>query len=402
MASVVERHEATVEECDVLVVGARPAGTATATFLARSGLRVIVLDRSQPGTDTLSTHALTRTAMLVLGRLGVTAELIDKSTPAIRNTTFHFGSEIVSVDIAARDGIDALYAPRRTILDPAVSAAATGAGASVRYGSTVKSLVKDQTGRVRGVSYVDGKADKERIISASLVVGADGVRSIVARQVGAETYWSRPEATAMIYSYFSNPGIVGYHWAYNVNATAGLIPTNGEQLCVWVGTPSERFMDSLRGDPKAAFDLLLNEAAPEFADTFNSGRSTERFFGYAGQPSYLRQSFGPGWALVGDAGYFKDPLTAHGITDALSDAESLAAAIVDSVASNSDEPLGAYQHRRDELGVGFASITCDIASYNWDIDRIKELVRDEGRLLAKEAHARREPIRPGRPHHPDS
>ena len=399
MASVTQEHEAVGEECDVVVVGARPAGAATATLLARSGLRVIVLDRSQPGTDTLSTHALTRTAMLVLERLGLTAELIDKGTPPIRNTTFHFGAETVSLDMAARDGIDALYAPRRTILDPIISASASSAGADVRYGSTVKSLVKDETGRVRGVSFVDAEADRERTISASLVVGADGVRSIVARQVEADTYWSRPEATAMIYSYFSNPGILGYHWAYNVNATAGLIPTNGEQLCVWVGTPSARFMESLRGDPKAAFDLLLNEAAPEFTETFSSAKSTERFLGYAGQPSYMRQSCGPGWALVGDAGYFKDPLTAHGITDALSDAESLAAAIVESLASNTDEPLRAYQDRRDELGVDFASITSDIASYNWDINRIKELVRDEGRLLAKEAHARREPIRPGQPRH---
>jgi 2-polyprenyl-6-methoxyphenol hydroxylase-like FAD-dependent oxidoreductase len=370
---------------DVVVVGARVAGAATALLLARAGLRVLVVDRGRPGADTLSTHALTRGGVIQLHRWGVLDAVIGSGTPPVTRTTFHYGAESVAIDLEPRDGIDALYAPRRTVLDPILVEAALDAGADIHHGCKVVSLLRDESGGVNGVDYVDLESDSAHRTQAAMTVGADGVRSIVARECSSTTTWSGPEAGAMLYGYFPDPGIDGYHWCYRPRATAGVIPTNDQQVCMWVGTSSERFNNELRGDPAAAFALLSSEAAPEFSEAINPQTVDGRLFGYAGQPSYLRQPWGRGWALVGDSGYFKDPLTAHGITDALRDAELLAVAIIEHLTSDETNPLAAYQARRDQLSADFADVTNRIASYAWDIDEIKALVREEGHLLAEEA-----------------
>src|SRR4051812_2868203 len=133
---------------DAVIVGARAAGAATALLLARAGLDVLVLDRSRYGDDTLSTHALMRGAVLQLHRWGLLSQIVDAGTPAVRRTTFHVGEERTSVDIGKSHGVDALYAPRRTVLDPVLADAATAAGAEIRYNSTVIALRRDAAGRV--------------------------------------------------------------------------------------------------------------------------------------------------------------------------------------------------------------------------------------------------------------
>src|SRR5215467_4411875 len=102
---------------DAVVVGARAAGAATAMLLARRGLRVLAVDRGAYGSDTLSTHALMRAGVLQLARLGVLAGVLDSNTPAVRRTVFHYDGETVDVPIKPRDGVPALFAPRRTLLD---------------------------------------------------------------------------------------------------------------------------------------------------------------------------------------------------------------------------------------------------------------------------------------------
>ncbi len=375
------------ERYDVVVVGARVAGAATALLVAREGLRVLVLDRGRPGSDTLSTHALTRGGVGQLGRWGVLDKVIAAGTPPIRRTTFHYGDEPIVVDIGARDGVDALYAPRRTVLDALLVDAARSAGSDVCHGCQVTALLRDDEGRVTGCSFTDAQTSSVHSVQAKITVGADGPRSIVARQTEAATYRSSSEAGAMLYGHFPDPGVDGYHWFYRPNATAGIIPTNDDQVCTWAGTSSVRFMSELRGNPTDAFTQLLGEAAPGFVDVFGPESAEHRLFSYPGRPSHMRQSWGPGWALVGDAGYFKDPLTAHGITDALRDAELLARALAASIGSGDPEPLANYQDERDELSMDFARVTAGIASYDWDMTGIKALVREEGRLLAAESQA---------------
>src|SRR5262245_25194134 len=128
---------------DAIIVGARVAGAATAMLLARAGMRVLVVERSAPGSDTLSTHALMRAGVMQLHRWGVLDRVVKAGTPPIRKTTFHYGSEVFSVAIKERDGVDALYAPRRTVLDAALAGAAREAGADVVHRATVTGLLYD-------------------------------------------------------------------------------------------------------------------------------------------------------------------------------------------------------------------------------------------------------------------
>jgi flavin-dependent dehydrogenase len=116
---------------------------------------------------------------------------------------------------------------------------------------------------------------------------------------------------------------------------------------------------------------VLSECAPDLARQLSAATPSERFRGHPGHPGVMRQSHGPGWALVGDAGYFKDPITAHGISDALRDAEYLARA----VERGSDEALADYQATRDELSRELFDVTDAIASFDWDLESVKPMHR---------------------------
>jgi 2-polyprenyl-6-methoxyphenol hydroxylase-like FAD-dependent oxidoreductase len=352
---------------DVIVVGARCAGAATAMLLARRGLKVAALDRTAHGSDTLSTHALMRGAVLQLHRWGVLHAVRATGTPAIRRTVFHYGSELVDVAIKPRDGIDSLLAPRRTVLDAVLADAAVESGVDVVRGVRVRDLVREEEGRVSGVVAED-PSGTQLALRASLVIGADGRRSLVARQAGAETMRTGRHHTGVIYGYWDGLPQDGYHWYYESGASAGIIPTNDGLTCVFASMPPERFQ-GVRGDLEAGYLEVLAEAAPEVATAVGGARRVGNLFGFPGVPGFLRRSHGPGWALVGDAGYFKDPLTAHGITDALRDAELLA----DAVAEDTDEALAAYQVRRDELSETFFETTDRVASFQWDLPTVQAL-----------------------------
>src|SRR5919202_5966716 len=126
-----------------LVVGARCAGAATAMLMARRGMKVLVIDRAAYGADTMSTHALMRGAVLQLHRWGVLPRLREMATPPVRSTSFHYGDEApVRIEIRPADGVDALYAPRRTVLDSILADAAAEAGAEVRHGHALVALTR--------------------------------------------------------------------------------------------------------------------------------------------------------------------------------------------------------------------------------------------------------------------
>ncbi len=172
-------------EFDVAIVGARVAGAATALLLARAGLKVVVLDRTTYGNDTLSTHALMRAGVMQLSRWGLLDDVIASGTPAVRRTTFFVGPDPLVISIKPAYGVDALYAPRRTVLDPMLVDAAAAAGADIRFGVTVSGLERGDDGRVTGlVGHDAGGAPVH--VRARLVVGADGPGSSVAEWVGAE------------------------------------------------------------------------------------------------------------------------------------------------------------------------------------------------------------------------
>ena len=366
---------------DAVIIGGRVAGAATALLLARSGLSVLVVDRARYGSDTLSTHALTRGGVLQLERWGLLPAVIDAGTPAATAVSFHYGDDVLAVPIKSRDGVTALFAPRRTVLDSILVDHAAAAGADMVFGPRFVDVRRDANGRICGVT-IEARDGRAIGIDAGLVIGADGMTSAVADRVGASTYRSGGSAAGLVYAYWTDVDVAPsqFHWYFTPGLSAGVIPTNGG-ICIFAGTSADRFVEFFRGDREAGYFRILDGVSAALGTAVRRANRTETFRGFAGHVGFLRQCAGPGWALVGDAGYFKDPITAHGLTDALRDAELLTAAVL----SGTDEAIEAYQRQRDTQSLDLFQVTDEIASYTWTFDRIRELHQALSRAMAQEA-----------------
>jgi flavin-dependent dehydrogenase len=357
---------------DVVIVGARPAGAATAMLLARRGLDVLVVDRAEYGRDTVSTHALMRAGVLQLHRWGLLDAIIDAGTPPVRRTSFHYEDGSLAMSLKPAAGVDALYAPRRTLLDRLLVDAARGAGASIRFGATVKAVLREDDGRVTGVSGRDD-GGREFVARAPLTIGADGLNSLVARQVDAPFERFGRHASASVYTYWPDLDVDGYEWFWRAGMMIGLIPTNGNEVCVCITAPLER----VRATP---YRELLDSVAPEVAARSATAFTPTRLFRFRGAAGYVRRASGPGWALVGDAGYYKDPLSAHGITDALRDAELLARGVVNGAITE-------YQRERDRLSHRFFGIVDELAAFDWDAEQVRDLLLSLSASMTDEIEA---------------
>jgi flavin-dependent dehydrogenase len=365
---------------DAVIVGARCAGAATAFLLASSGAKVLVVDRQAYGSDTLSTHALMRGAVFQLSRWGVLPEIVAAETPPIRATTFHYGREAIRVAIKPEHGVECLFAPRRTVIDRLLVDAARKAGAEVRHGVTISELLFASDGQVVGVLLNDGRGSRATV-RTGIVIGADGRQSTIAELVKARTYVEGVNASGIVYGYCKNLNRDGSHWYFGKNCAAGAIPTNAGH-CVFAAVPSQRFSATFRGNVMRGYLEVLETICPELRAEVEHGLLIGRLRGFGGARSYLRQCYGAGWALVGDAGYFKDPLTAHGITDALRDAELLSRA----VAIGSARAFEAYQQERDALSLSLLWVTDAIASFAWSLDEIRRLHSDLNAAMRAETN----------------
>jgi menaquinone-9 beta-reductase len=366
---------------DAVVVGARCAGAATAMLLARAGARVLLMDRGAYGADTLSTHALMRGAVLQLHRWGVLPAIVAAGTPPVHSTTFSYPGHDVTVQIEPRYEVSSLYAPRRALLDRVLVDAAAACGVEVRYGVRADDVVRDSDGRVRGIIVSDGRT-RDRI-DANLIIGADGLHSTIAERVGAVRVVEGRHAVGTLYSYWEGLAIDGYYWRFHTTASLAAIPTNDGATLVSVSVPSIRFRDEVRGDKSAAYRRLVRQASSLFDARLNGARMTEPIRGFPGYPGFIKRSIGPGWALVGDAGYFKDPLTAHGITDALRDAELLARAAV----RGTDDAFADYEKTRHDLSRRLFEVTDEIASLEWTEERVQSLHRAFSSEMSREVRA---------------
>ncbi len=355
---------------DVVVVGARAAGASTALLLARAGLRVLLVDRTAYGTDTLSTHTLMRGGVLQLCRWGVLERVIAAGTPPVRQATFRFDGQVVPIAIKPSHGVTALYAPRRTVLDPILVDAAVAAGAETRFGVAVADVQRDRAGTITGVvgRHHNGR---EFRAEARIVVGADGVRSTIAQRVEATFDRVGSGVGSTTYGYWPGLDVDGYQWNFRPDAASGVIPTNGGLVCVFASATPQR----IRRGGAATISEIVAAADPDLGASLAAATPppTRTF---TGVPGYVRRSWGPGWALVGDAGYFKDPLSAHGITDALRDAELLARAIVEVVEHDVEErdALAGYQATRDALSHELFDVMDVICGHRWTDDEIGDLL----------------------------
>jgi flavin-dependent dehydrogenase len=366
---------------DAIVVGARCAGAATARLLARGGARVVLVDKGAYGSDMLSTHALMRGAVLQLDRWGVLPDIVASGTPPIRSTTFCYADSDTTVPIEPKYGVSALYAPRRTLLDRLLVDAAFKSGVDIRYGVRVDGVKVDSRGRAIGIFAVEG--GRRREIDADIVIGADGLHSTIARQVRAPRIAEGRHATAVLYGYWEGLSADEYRWWFKPGVSMGSIPTNDGATCVFVSVPSRRLRDEIRGNAALAYIRLIWQISRRFAERLRDSVRVEPVRGFGGHRGFIKRGTGPGWALVGDAGYFKDPSTAHGITDAFRDAELLARAIMRGTAA----ALAEYEATRLDLSRRLFEVTDEIASLAGTDAEVQSLHRAFSAEMSRETRA---------------
>ena len=359
-------HTSNRSRHDVVIVGARVAGAATAMLLARRGHDVAVVDQASFPSDTTSTHSIARSGVVQLRRWGLLDPVLASGAPAIRQVTFHAGGESVTRTIKHKAGVGLVLAPRRYMLDTILAAAAQRAGADVRLGVTVTGVQRDSRGRVTGISGHD-RAGAPVDLRGRYVIGADGLRSPVARSAGAAITQGRPAGGAAQYAYYADSPWTGMELFVAERSFAGVFPTHEGQACIWVCTPSADAKAARRraSSREEAFGGLLERSAPQLAERLRLARRTSPVRGMLRQPNQVRQAFGPGWALVGDAGYHRDAVTAHGISDAFRDAEFLASALDQVLSADAEEAtaLACYQQQRDQALREIFDITCHLAAY---------------------------------------
>ncbi|MEU5695099.1 NAD(P)/FAD-dependent oxidoreductase [Actinosynnema sp. NPDC020468] len=346
---------------DVIVVGARAAGSPVAMLLARRGHRVLVVDRATFPSDTVSTHYVHQAGLSRLQDWGLLDKVVDAGTPAIRHLNFSY----TGIDIAGFadpiDGIDAVYCPRRTVLDKILVDAAREAGAEVIEGFGV-SEVLFENGRAVGVRGREGNGP-ERDFKAKFVVGADGSGSIVAEQVGAEVYRHLPAGCFIYYSYFGGLDWGMHHRTGFGEQQIGTWPTNDGLNLLAVMRRRDRFGE-FRADVEGSFQEIFDQVAPELGEQLrDSGERAENWRPMRYPDNYYRRSHGPGWALVGDAGYHKDPFTGWGITDAFKYGELLAGLLHQGLSGERpiDDATAEYAKLRDEESAGTFELTTSIS-----------------------------------------
>ena len=344
---------------DAIVVGARCAGSPTALLLARKGYKVLVVDRATFPSDTVSTHVLHPPGAAALKRWGLLDRLIATRCPPIDTYAFDFGPMTIAGAPGTAESPFA-YCPRRTVLDKVLVDAAAEAGAEGREAFTVEDIVMDDN-RVVGVRG-HGKDGQSITEQATVVIGADGRYSRVADAVGAEQYNERPEILCGYYSYWSDLPIDGRFEVYVRDGRGWAVAPTHDGLTLVVGGWPFAERDANRNDVEGNYMAMFDQA-PEFAERIRGAKREARFAGTAVK-NYFRKPFGPGWALVGDAGYNKDFITAQGISDAFRDAERCASALDASLsgAREFDAAMGEYQATRDEHAMPIFEFTCQLAT----------------------------------------
>ncbi|MBI2724370.1 MAG: FAD-dependent monooxygenase [Chloroflexi bacterium] len=341
---------------DVIVIGARCAGSPTAMLLARAGHRVLLVDKATFPSDRLSTHYIQPSGVSCMERWGVLDALVATDVPAIRRLAVYQGDALLMAP--PMEGV--AYCPRRYLLDAILVNAAVASGVELREAFTVDEVTMEGDAVTGIVGHARGGARVRE--SAQWVVGAEGHRSLVADTVQAPKYREREALTGGYYSYWSGMDFTDAEIHICDRGGVLAFPTNDRQVCIAAGGARDGF-EAYRGAIEQTFFSIL-DGSPQFAAKVRAGKREERWFGTADVPNFFRKPWGTGWALVGDAGYMKDPATGLGIADAFRDAELLCSAL-DAVLcgrSGAEEALGRYQSDRDAAAIPMYELTLQMAS----------------------------------------
>lgn len=347
---------------DVIIVGARVAGAATALLLARTGARVLVLDRAGFPSDTVSSHQVQVPGIALLHAWGLRDALAAAGTPATRRVRFDAGpGTVIEGEFPSHRGVDELRSPRRTVLDKLLVDAARAAGAEVREHVRVEELLWEH-GRVVGVR-ARGRDRRAYDEHARYVVGADGKHSFVAQAVAAPAYREHAPRAFACYGYWSGLPMTHGEVHQRPGAAAAVFPTNDDLTMVYISAPMGEF-DAFRGDIEAAY-LAKLALFGDLRDRVAAGARAERLRTTPDQPNRLRVPHGPGWALVGDAGVVMDSITAQGITNALHDADALAGTLARALAADAEAEAAftAHHHARDRRLTPMYDLTVELARH---------------------------------------
>jgi flavin-dependent dehydrogenase len=348
-----------IKPYDAIIVGARCAGAPTAMLLARKGYRVLVVDRASFPSDTVSTHVIHAPGIAALNRWGLLDEVTQTGCPAVKTYSYDFGPFSIVGAPRPVEGQSAAYAPRRALLDKILVDAAARAGAEVREGFTVDDVIVED-GAVVGIRgrTAGGTPVEER---ARVVIGADGRNSQIAKAVAPEQYNDKPMLQWSYYTYWSGLPVDGFEITIRPDRGWAAAGTNDGLTMLVVGWPYAE-SSAYKADVEANY-LKTLELSPAFAERMRGAKREERFAGGA-VPNFFRKPFGPGWVLVGDAGYNKDPITAQGMSDAFKDAELCSTALDEAFCGvrSFDEAMSGFQRTRDAHALPIYEFTTQLAT----------------------------------------
>jgi flavin-dependent dehydrogenase len=356
---------------DAIVIGARCAGSPTAMLLARKGYHVLLLEKATFPSEVPRGHVIMPHGSALLKRWGLLDRVIASNCPPLLKFTMDLGPFALSAMPTLAEEGAVLYGPRHGTLDKILADAAVEAGAELRESFLVQEILMegDHVTGIRG-SGPEGMRVTEQ---AKIVIGADGLYSPVARTVKAPQYDVRPTMTCAYLTYFSGVPAEGATGYMRGNRFIIAFPTNDDKTCIGMQLPREE-LRTFRTDVAGNF-LKVVDLVPELAAHMRNGKQEERILGVGDIPNFFRKPYGPGWALVGDAGYHKDPFTGQGITDALYGAELLTEAIDAGFSGRRplEEALADYERQRNEDALPKYELNCQMASFEPPAPEMQQL-----------------------------